>query len=48
MAWAASVAEFTVQSKPADWTFTFGVNVVGVVRTVQAFVPLLKRSKAHF
>lgn len=34
-----------MSSKPADWDLTFRVNVMGVVNTVQAFVPLLQRSK---
>lgn len=36
-----------LKSKPADWRTTFEVNVLGVVNTLQAFVPLLQQQSPN-
>lgn len=36
----ASLADHTIE----DWEYTLGVNVLGVVKTVDAFLPLLRKS----
>ena len=36
-----------LESSMQDWKFVLGVNVVGVIHTLKAFVPLMRAQREH-